>query len=72
MLQTVRRNGPYHRDFQDGFEQCINRAEVLEARLTELHDAVEGAIERLHAIGDGEVEAEDGLQVAIAELNKVL
>ncbi len=53
-------------------QTSIDRAEVLEERLHELHDAVEKAIERLHAIGDGEVEAEDGLQEALAELNKVL
>lgn len=54
------------------YQECVAKAEKLEDRLHELHDAVEETIERLHRVGDGEVEAEDGLQVAIAELNKVL
>lgn len=53
------------------FQRCIDRAKVLEERLTELHDAVEGAIQDLnedavlHELGRKTEEA-------LARLNKVL
>lgn len=57
------------------YELAIDRAEVLEERLTELHDAVEKAIEHLNEVtadDDGTFSDSDNLQEALATLNKVL
>lgn len=55
------------------YEVCIDRAEVLEERLNDLHDAVEKAIgllneESMHNVGSGL----GYMETALAELNKVL
>lgn len=67
----------HHRTLSDplvryaDFQRCIERAEVLEKRLNELHDVVEFAIEKLnedavlHELGRKTEEA-------LARLNKVL
>jgi hypothetical protein len=57
------------------YTEIIDRAEVLEERLIELHDAVEKAVGLLNnvtAADDGTFQDSDDLQEALAELNKVL
>jgi hypothetical protein len=53
------------------FQRCIERAKVLEERLTELHDAVERAVELLNSESQYGRGGED-MEAALAELNKVL
>jgi hypothetical protein len=57
------------------YGQVQEKAEQLEERLNELHDAVEKAVGLLNnvtAADDGTFQDSDDLQEALAELNKVL
>jgi hypothetical protein len=64
---------PFAADLWIKVNGAIERAEVLEERLTELHDAVEAAIQDLNAREDLAVtERENLVETALSRLNRVL
>lgn len=70
LLKRVRNTGDPLVQFAQ-FEGCIERAEVLEERLIDLHDAVEKAIGLLNEEASNH-ELGRNVESALAELNKVL
>lgn len=78
LLREMRESNPFSFHYVDmigGLESAVTLAETLEARLTELHDAVEFSIGKLNevtAADDGTFADSDTLHEALARLNRVL